>query len=54
MRFKSKGNESFHAANSDLVVKFKQEFDANWSRKGQDLAFKATVSLEDALMPKPI
>lgn len=54
LRFKHKGNESFNAAPSDLVAKFKQEYDANWSRNGQDLAYKASVSLEDALMPKPI
>jgi len=54
LRFKQKGNESFHAVTSDLVVKFKQEFDSNWSRNGHDLAYKATINLEDALMPKPI
>lgn len=52
--YKGKGHESFSAHPSDLIICFKQKPMVNFVRKGDDLIYTHTVSLQEALCMQPI
>ena len=57
LTFASKGNEAYSYHQSKLVVSFTlqdDEIDSNYRRKGKNLIYTHTMSLEDALLSKPI
>ena len=57
IRFASKGNEAYAAPHSPLVIKFElneDSFKTNYKRKGINLVYLHTLSLQDALVSKPI
>ena len=55
LTFSSKGHEAYAAKPSSLHVKFQlEQSDVNFQRKGDDLVYTHTLTLEDALMCKPV
>jgi DnaJ-class molecular chaperone len=58
LRYDSKGNQVYACKNSALVVKFcldNQAVDENrYRRKGDDLIYVHTMTLEEALLSRPI
>ena len=55
LSFASKGHEAYAAKHSSLNIKFQLEAsDVNFQRKGDDLVYTHVLTLEDALICKPI
>ena len=55
LTFPSKGNEAFSYKTSCLNIKFAlEESETNFKRKGDDLVYTHSLSLEDALLCKPV
>lgn len=56
LTYPTKGNEAYACKQSCLVVKFKLETSADqcYHRKGDDLIYTHSLTLEDALVSRPI
>jgi len=57
LTYPSRGNEAFAHYKSALVIKFELEegeFKTNYKRKGDDLILTVNMSLEEALLSRPI
>lgn len=55
LTFETKGHEAYARKQSALKVRFSlQPTETNFTRKGDDLVYKHSMSLEDALVSKPV
>lgn len=54
MVFKEQGNEDIDRKKTDLIFKIEEIPHAMYERKGNDLIYKAKISLESALQCEPI
>lgn len=55
LTFTSKGHEGYAVKQSALKIKFMlEDSDVNFERVGDDLVYKHVLSLEDALLCKPV
>ena len=55
LTFPSKGNEEYAKKQSSLRITFQlEQSDCNFKRNGDDLIYIHTLSLEDALVQKPV
>ena len=54
LTYPSKGNEAEGHKPSRLVIKFAQVADAFYRRKGNDLIYTHTITLEEALQSQPV
>jgi len=58
LTYETKGNQAYACKNSALVVKFKLDNSAveenRYKRKGDDLIYTHTMTLEEALLSRPI
>ena len=57
LEYPSKGNQKFAEFQSSLLVKFRldnSENPTNYKRKGDDLYLKVDMTLEEALLSRPI